>query len=450
MSTFDAAENSGVAAQKPSKYRWVVAGLFFLIYTIACADRANLGVALPFLRKEFPMTNAEAGGLVSMFLLAYAFMQLPSAWLLSRYGVRKVFSISMIATSVVTGLTGLVSSLLALKVCRFGLGIAEGPLPIGVTTTINNWFPAREKGTATGLFLASVKFGPVIVPPLCAVIIALWGWKEIFYAFAIPGILLSLVWYFAVPNNPAECRFVNRAELDLIENDTVAGGGAKGAAAGASAPIPWLDKLIRVRDEKTLETTRSIFTSWNIIGCGFGYCFQLGISNVLLAWIPTYLITVKKFSIMGMGFVAAAPWVGAVVGNLLGGWLSDRVLGKRRKPGMIISAVSTAVMMFVLINSPADPYVYGFLLFMTGVLLSIGFSAYMAYPMPFVSKAKFPVANAVVNMGGQLGGAAAPFIAGLFLDSHGWDYVFGFMAAASVLTFLLLLTISEPLKVRSS
>lgn len=173
MSTFDAAENSGVAAQKPSKYRWVVAGLFFLIYTIACADRANLGVALPFLRKEFPMTNAEAGGLVSMFLLAYAFMQLPSAWLLSRYGVRKVFSISMIATSVVTGLTGLVSSLLALKVCRFGLGIAEGPLPIGVTTTINNWFPAREKGTATGLFLASVKFGPVIVPPLCAVIIAL-------------------------------------------------------------------------------------------------------------------------------------------------------------------------------------------------------------------------------------------------------------------------------------
>ena len=153
---------------RSSHYRWVVAGLFFLIYTIACADRANLGVALPFLRKEFAMTNAEAGGLVSMFLLAYACMQLPSAWLLSRYGVRKVFSVSMIATSVVTGLTGLVGSLFALKACRFALGIAEGPLPIGVTTTINNWFPAREKGTATGLFLASVKFGPVIVPPLCA------------------------------------------------------------------------------------------------------------------------------------------------------------------------------------------------------------------------------------------------------------------------------------------
>jgi len=430
---------------KPSRYRWVVAILFFTIYTIAAADRANLGVALPFLRKEFAMSNAEAGGLVSLFLIAYAIAQLPSAWLLSRFGVRKVFTISMVLTSLTTGLTGFVSSLLALKICRFTLGLAEGPLPIGVTTTINRWFPAKEKGTASGIFLASVKFGPVLVPPICAAIIALWGWKEIFYFFAVPGILLSVFWYFLVANSPAESRFVNDAERAYIVEEIVVGqNGAKSIAT--STPIPWLDKLIRVRDEKTLETTGSIFRSWNILGCGFGYCFQLGISNVLLAWIPTYLLTVKKFSLMGMGFVAAAPWVGAVVGNILGGLLSDRVLGKRRKPGMMISALSTAIMMYALINSPADPVLYGLLLFMTGVMLSIGFSAYMAYPMPLVAKEKFPVASAIVNMGGQLGGAAAPFIAGLLLDKLGWDYVFGFMACISCLTFLLLLTISEPLK----
>jgi sugar phosphate permease len=183
------------------------------------------------------------------------------------------------------------------------------------------------------------------------------------------------------------------------------------------------------------------------LGCGFGYCFQLGISNVLLAWIPTYLLTVKKFSLMNMGFVAAAPWVGAVAGNILGGLLSDRLLGKRRKPGMMISALATAGMMYALINSPADPMLYGLLLFMTGVLLSIGFSAYMAYPMQLVTKEKFPLASAIVNMGGQLGGAAAPFVSGLLLDSLGWDYVFGFMAVISCLTFILLLTITEPLRI---
>jgi sugar phosphate permease len=129
------------------------------------------------------------------------------------------------------------------------------------------------------------------------------------------------------------------------------------------------------------------------------------------------------------------------------GLLSDRLLGKRRKPGMLISAATTAVMMYALISSPADPVLYGILLFTTGMMLSIGYSAYMVYPMQFVTKEKFPVANAVVNMGGQLGGAATPFITGLLLDNYGWDPVFGFMAGISCLTFIIVLTISEPLKV---
>ena len=436
---------SATALVKPTRYRWVIATLFFVIYTIAAADRANLGVALPFLRKEFAMSNAEAGALVSLFLIAYAIAQLPSAWLVSRFGVRKVFSISMILTSIATGLTGMVGSLLSLKICRIGLGFAEGPLPIGIAATINRWFPASEKGTASGIFLSAVKFGPVLTPILGATIIAAWGWKEVFLVFSIPGIVLSLVWFLMVADKPSQSRAVNRAELDIISE----GGGEGGSSrqASASKSMPWLDRFIRVRHEKTLDTTRGIFTSWNIYGCALGYCCQLGISSVLLAWIPTYLLTVKKFSIMGMGFVAAAPWVGAVVGNILGGLLSDRLLGKRRKPGMMLSALATVGMMFALIHSPADPLLYAVLIFLTGMLLSIGYSAYMVYPMPFVSKAKFPMANAIVNMGGQLGGAATPFITGMLLDSYGWNSVFGFMAGISALTFIVLLTIREPLEV---
>jgi MFS transporter, ACS family, glucarate transporter len=433
---------------KPTRYRWFVAILFFVIYSIACCDRANVGVALPFLRKEFVMSNAEAGGLVSLFLIAYALGQLPSAWLLSKFGVRKVFPIAMIATSVMTGVTAFVGTIFQLKICRFLLGTAEAPLPIGVTTTINNWFPAKEKGTASGIFLAAVKFGPVITPPLGAAIIALWGWREIFIMFAVPGIILSVFWYFLVTNRPEESRFVNKGELDVISEQVKGQPGAQKIVV--SRPIPWLDWLIRIRDEKILDTNKGIFRSWNIIGSSLGYCCQLGISNVLLAWIPTYLITVKKFSIMGMGFVAAAPFVGAVAGNLIGGLISDRLLDKRRKPGMMLSAISTAVMMYILISSPADPVVLGLLLLLTGFLFNIGFSAYMAYPMPFIAKDKFPVANAIVNMGGQLGGAAGPFIAGVLLDSLGWDYVFGFMASISILTFLLLTTISEPMKITES
>lgn len=187
-----------------------------------------------------------------------------------------------------------------------------------------------------------------------------------------------------------------------------------------------------------------MFGSWQIWGSALSYCFQLGVSSVLLAWIPTYLMTVKGFSVMNMGLVSAAPWVGAVLGNLLGGYCSDRWLAGRRKPGMLLSALGTSVMMYLLINSPADPLAYGLLLMATGVVLSLGFSSYMVYPMALASKQTFPIANAIVNMVGQLGAAATPFLTGLLLDSYGWSYVFSYLAIGSFVSFMLLLTIIEP------
>jgi len=433
-----------MAGARPTRFRWCVAILFFVIYTIISADRANLGLVLPFLRQEFTMNNTEAGALIGLFLLAYGLVQLPSAWLISRFGVRKVFSLSIILTSLSTAFIGLSDSLFSLKLGRVALGIAEGPLPIGVTSTINHWFPSTEKGTASGIFQSSVKLGPVITPILVSAIVGTWGWRAVFMLFAIPSLLLSLLWYLLVANRPAESRYVNQAECDLIAECDA--GGSRLASAPA---IPWIDKLIRVRRVPMLVSTAGVLTSWNIIGCALGFCFQYGISSVLLAWIPTYLLTVKHFSVQNMAWVAAGPWVGAILGNLIGGLLSDRALSKRRKPGMLISAASTAIMMYFLMNAPSNPVACGLLLLLTGMLLSIGYSAYLAYPMSFVAKENFPLASAMVNMGGLLGAAAAPWIVGILLDGRGWNAVFAFMATISCLTFLVVLTIVEPLNVQS-
>jgi sugar phosphate permease len=425
-----------------TRFRWVIGALIFVVYTIAAADRANLGVALPFLRKEFAMSNTEAGALASIFLLAYSIAQLPSGFTYARFGIPRVFSIAMLATSAFTGLIGTSASLFMLKVYRFGLGLAEGPLPIGITSTINNWFPAREKGTMTGIFLAAAKFGPVLVPPVCAAIIQMLGWRYIFYIFALPGVVLSVVWYLMVTNRPSESRFCSEEEVEYISdshNSTV-----QTARKSRKQSLQWLDRLIRTRKVAVLESTGQVLRSWNILGTALGYFFMTAIVNVLLAWIPTYLISVKHYSITNMGLVAAAPWVGAVIGNLLGGLFTDRIIDKRRKPAMLISAFFTSIMMVLLINSPADPFLYGVLLLITGVLLNIGYSTYMVYPMGMTSKAVYPIASALVNTLGQLGGACAPLIAGFLLDNYSWNYVFMFLAACSVLCFITLLTIIEP------
>ncbi|MEQ9887315.1 MFS transporter [Pectobacterium zantedeschiae] len=432
-----------------SQFRWIVTTLIFFVYTIAAADRANIGVVLPFIRNDFHMSNTEAGALASLFLLAYAIAQIPSGFLYSKFGVRKIFSLSMILTSLATGLVGFSTSILGLKVSRFILGLAEGPLPIGITSTINRWFPSREKGIVTSIFLSAAKFGPVLVPPICAFILYHYSWHYVFYFFAIPGIFLSVIWYLLVPNTPQESRFCSESEIALIEErDNVSTSSANTVTQKKILPVrrfTLLDKLIRAKKVKLIDNSKGIFRSWNILGSTLGYFFMMGIVNVLLAWIPTYLMNEKGFSIIKMGMLASAPWVGAVIGNIIGGWCSDRILNKRRKPLMMLSAIATVIMMVILINAPDNPMILGPLLLLTGILFNLGFSAYMVYPMSLTTKDVFPVAGALINTGGQLGGAVCPLVAGYLLDHYTWGHVFGFMALGSFLCLLVLFTISEPL-----
>lgn len=436
-------QNLSKGIEKMTNFRWVVALMIFLVYTVAAADRANLGMALPFIRKEFHMSNTEAGALASLFLLAYAIAQIPAGFIYSRFGVHRIFSFSMIATSIVTGLIGTSSSVFILKAYRFLLGLAEGPLPLGMTSTINNWFPSKEKGTATGIFLSAAKFGPVLVPPLCAWIVAAYGWREIFYVFAFPGIVLSVVWYILVKNKPSESPYCSPAEVQYIEEKNVQLK-TDGSAPKKTYNLVWLDKLVRATKVSPLETKEQIFRSWDIWGSALGYFFMVAIMNVLLTWIPTYLVTVKKFAIMQMGVVAAAPWTGAIIGNMVGGWFSDKIINKRRKPNMMFTAFTSIFMMYSLIHAPNDPTMLAILMFVLGIFMNIGYSTYMVYPMGLTTKKSYPIACSVVNMSGQLGGSIAPLVTGFLLDNYSWNAVWIFLAILCLLCLVTIFTIKEP------
>jgi ACS family glucarate transporter-like MFS transporter len=433
--------------EKRTKYRWVVMALLFILYTVANADRANIGFALPYLRKEFAMSNTEAGGLISLFFFAYAAFQVPSGFLVKKFGNRTMFTIGMAITSLCTGLLGMAGSVFTLKLLRLGVGIAEAPVAIASSATINNWFPPKEKGTATGIFLAGSKFGPLIVPLLCAWIISIWGWREIFIFFMVPGLLLAVVWFFLVPNWPADCKHVNKAESDYVANGgevTVADNQKK--KVKKEYKLWWLDKIVRAQKVELLTSPKQVFQSWDMWGVACGYFFAVGLSSVFMSWLPTYLVTVKHFAIMNTAFVSSAPFAGTVIGNFFGGWFSDNMLGKRRKPMMMVTAISTTIMMYSMINAPEDPVLLGLLLFVAGILLALGYSMYMAYGMGRTNKETYPVAFSVVNMGGQLGGACAPLIVGIILDKFNWDAVWLALAIGSFICLAIISSVVEPVE----
>jgi sugar phosphate permease len=427
-------------------------GLIFVVYTLAAADRANIGIVLPFVKAEFNMTNTEAGALISLFFIGYSLAQIPSGFLVKRFGVRAVFPLFMVLTSAFTALLGTASSALHMKLNRLALGLAEAPLPVSMLSTINRWFPSVEKGTAVGIFLAGAKFGPVLVPPLGALVIASFGWQYVFYICATPGVLLAIAWYVLVANDPAQSRFTSPAEVQHIRSEAT----PLFLAQTEDLPKPigqpddgrfrWLDRIIRGRVVRPISTTAETFKSPNIWGLAIAYLLMTGIINVILAWLPTYLTTVKQLSILNVGFVASAPFIGAVLGNLLGGLFSDRVVGKRRKPTIIITTLSSVFMMYALIHAPNQPLALAVLLFFTGLLLNLGYSSFTVYPAGLTTKEAYPLAVSVVNTGGQAGGAALPFITGLLLDAYSWDAVFLFLAASSLVALAVIAFVVEPLE----
>jgi sugar phosphate permease len=428
---------------RKTNYRFAVLAIIFAVYAINYADRTNIGAVLPFIIEEFHINNFEAGAIASMFFLGYAVSQIPAGFFIAKRGTRGLVALSIFGFSAFTWLMGTVSSVFGLKLVRLGLGLSEGPCPVGLASTINNWFPAKEKATATGVYIAATMFAPIIVPPLAVWIAVTWGWRWVFYSFAIPGIFIAIVWYLFVKSRPADSGFVSESELAVINADTNEKQQIRQNIHMAPR-FATLDKFIRVRKLAPIDTVKGLFTSKNILGDCLAYFMMVSVLYGLLTWIPLYLVKEKGFDFMRMGMVASMPCIGGFVGAIGGGFISDKLLGRRRKPTMIFTAISTVIMMVIMLNIPQSTLAVCIGLFFVGLCLNIGWPAFTAYGMAVSDSKTYPIASSIINSGGNLGGFVSPMVAGYLLDTTGsFNSVFTYFGACAAVGLLIILTLDE-------
>ncbi|WP_160725902.1 MFS transporter [Bacillus sp. USDA818B3_A] len=440
MSVPEAKVRVNHALKQKSNYRWLVLGLVFILYTVCYADRANIGVVLPFIQKEFALNNFQIGAISSFFFLGYACTQIPAGFLLRKKGTRGIVAIAVIGFSAITFLLGLVSGAAYLVILRLLLGITEGPVPVSMTSTINQWFPAKEKATATGFYIASTQLAPVFVPIVAAAIAVSLGWRYVFFYFAIPGIFIAILWYLFVRSKPEDSSMVSQAELDYIRQEEVVA-----TKEVDQRSLGWIDKFIRYQKVQPINSPKKVFTSWNIWGNTLAYFLMNSVLYGMLTWVPMYLVNAKHFSLIKMGFLASTPAIGGLIGALLGGFISDRVFLKRRKPTMLITAIATAAMMLVVTQIPNNGALVAISLGLAGFFLNIGWPAFTAYPMGLTTRETYPIAIGTVNSGGNLGGFFSPLIVGAILDATGnYNLAFGFFGIMLIIGFCVILTLKEP------
>ncbi|UMX68455.1 MFS transporter [Klebsiella pneumoniae] len=122
---------------------------------------------------------------------------------------------------------------------------------MGLASAINNWFPPKEKATATGVYIAATMFAPIIVPPLAKGVdygdlgdLAV----GLFLFCAPPGIVAAIAWYLLVKSKPAEGGFVSQSELAEINARRESHNNGVRENILIAERFTWLDKIIRSKE----------------------------------------------------------------------------------------------------------------------------------------------------------------------------------------------------------
>jgi sugar phosphate permease len=406
------------------RFKWrarhSVLSVLFVVWVVSFMDRMVMSVAIPYIAIDFGLSPIAMGAVMSAFFLAYSIAQVPGGMLADRFGVRKVATVAMIWWSLFTAITGTVVNMTQMLVARFIFGIGEGIFPACAFKTIAVWFPQKERATANALMLSSNSLGPAITPLFVVAIMSFWSWQTVFYCLFLPGIVISLLFWFLVPDKPAESKRVSKEELAEIE------GGDKISVESSGRKLGIRD-LFR---ERSVLICFLILLTFDITLWGFQ------------TWLPTYLVKARGFSMVKMGIVASLPFFAGMIGCILGGYISDRFFANNRRVPIIATQLLAALFLYLTVTTDSTDMLIAYLI-LGGACIKFFISAFWALPMNIIPKALMGTASGFINMAGQIAAFLSPLIIGFLVEASGgkFDTTFAFLIGASLLSCGIVFTL---------
>jgi ACS family hexuronate transporter-like MFS transporter len=390
--------------------RWGIITLVFFATVVNYLDRQTLSVLAPLLLDQFRMSNVAYSRVVFAFMLAFTIMNGVFGALHDRIGVRRGYALSMAWWSAAAVLHAFVRNAWELGVCRFLLGAAEaGNWPAGVKV-VTEWFPERERATASGIFNSGSAVAAVISPPLVVWITLHLGWRAAFALVGASGFLWIFFWWR---------RYYTPPEAD----------------AKPLAPRVPLRKLSGNRFVWSF-TLSKVF----IDPVWYFYVF----------WFPQYLKRVWQFDMASIGKYAWIPFLVAAFGNLLGGWTAAFLL---RLDMSLTVARKTAVTLFAALTAAAIPAVLVGDVRISIAMVSLAMLGYtgssanmMAFPADVFPKNLVGSVFGFASMGSGFGGMLFSLITGWVIDHYSYAPVFVGFAITPLVAVLILWTLLGPLR----
>ena len=406
------------AEPRPSRVRYVVLAWLCAAAMIAYVARNSISAAESSIRTSLNLTEWEMGIALGAFFLPYALLQVPTGWLSHIWGSRLALPLFSLLGSVMTGVFAWAGGFYTLTIGRFGMGVAQAGLFPAATSTMAKWFPATQRGMASGLLTSFMSIGGAVGTAVTGYLLQWTSWHIIFSLFTGLGIIWAGWFFFWFRDSPDEHAAVNSAEQAIIR-------GAAPEPAGAPEPTPWL----------------SILTSAALFWICFQQFFRAAGYNFFATWFATYLQETRGVSEAQAGIMNSMPLLGVVVGSYLGGFISDRLLsatGSRRMSRQAVAVfghIFCAILILVGYRVQ-DPWPAVFVISLSACIGAFGAPCSYAITMDMGGRHVAPVFG-LMNMSGNLGAWLFPMVVPLLLGTpKNWDMVMllfaGIYAAAAL------------------
>ena len=362
------------------------------------------------MKADLRISNTQLGLAFSAFAIPYAFFQLVGGWIGDRLGPRLTLALCCGLVAMATVLTGAATGIVSLFILRLALGFGEGAGFPTATRAMASWTPQGNWGFAQGIVHSFARIGNAVTPPIMAGLLVYSTWRGSFVILGVASLLWLVVWAWYFRNDPREHPSMTPPILSSLPL----------RAAGAARSVPWL-RLARHMMPVTIVDFCYGWTLW-----------------LFLTWIPAFFFENYHQNLQASALFSGGVLLAGVIGDTMGGLVSDRLLHKTRSHGIARRGVIVAGFLGAFVFLIPVVLIHNLTVAAVCLSLAFFFAELIVGPIWSVPMDIAPryagTASGMMNFGFAVAGLVSPSSFGYLVDRTG-SWVVPFIASI----FLLLL-----------
>ncbi|KAE8137205.1 major facilitator superfamily domain-containing protein [Aspergillus pseudotamarii] len=297
-----------------AKIDWHIMPCLCIMYLLAFLDRVNISnAAVLGLQEDLNIVDGtKYNTALTIFFVPYVIFEIPSNILLKKLRPHVWLTGCMFLFGLVTICQGLVSGWGGLMTTRWFLGMFETGMFPGCFYLLGMWYKRSEAQKRFSFFFSSTTlagaFGGLLASGLGKMdgIRGYRGWRWVFIIEGLITCVVSLAWFFVIPDFPEEVKWLTDEEREFIRVKLAKDSGG----AGHDAKIGWRDVL-------------EVFKDYKIFIGGMMYFGQVVTAYGYAYFAPT-IIKSYGYDAIKTQLYSIPPWAAAWGFSMLVAILSDK------------------------------------------------------------------------------------------------------------------------------